>query len=247
MDINTAVNNLKALLDDANPKDYIVKKDKLVVITNWFQRVIRWIQNLFIGAVDEKVRKIFNESIKAINPSFNTSIEKTQFTAPIITDALKKIKDSLFSSTQKQEILDLLECPVTFETLVSPLITPDGQTFSKSTIEELKRKSLEKGTELKNPISQNPMHESQLRPNKLAEEIVKACNTPFFLANAYPGDWKNDPILKLFLNTTTGNLIENPVVLPNGETDEASPANVGYPNRVVITILETRKKQLGIN
>jgi hypothetical protein len=218
-----------------------------------------------------------NGNIKLADKHYDTFIKllgakyKNYKAVPVMSE---KVQDGYFVSygneaalegDEAQEkwandpILKLLEDPVMLDRLDNPHITPEGHTFSKSGLENVES----------NPLTRTPIDRNKLTPNLLAAHIMDArMNQLQGVVKSSTNslkDWHEDPILMLFEDPLTNNLMENLVVAPDGVTydrktlsehlsksNDIMPDGVTrcrpdqlIPNVLCQSILDLRKEQLG--
>lgn len=115
---------------------------------------------------------------------------------------------------------DTLKCPISFEIMTDPVITPNGDTYQREFIERWIR---EKGN---CPITRNPITLNQLIPNKALKQYIETTIPSIKI--------KSKPIIKNILNKifNTNNLqniivpIENVLDEPNVPTESVPDDSV---------------------
>ncbi len=162
------------------------------------------------------------------------------------------------------KIIQLLKCPISLSKLSKPRITEDGHTFSCNNL--IKWKDMGRS----NPLTRKSIDENKLRQNVLAEKLVEARTEQLLgkekIKAESLADWKNDPILKLFEDPITHEMMTNPVIATDNITyDKASlvqylksnenklpdgtsctPEQL-YINRVAEDVLEQRLREIKIS
>lgn len=125
----------------------------------------------------------------------------------------------------REDILNLLSCPVTLEPLVQPTITPDGNTYSAEALKNILTQN-----QPKEPLTNSVLIKEQLRENLIIKRII--CH--FNQKNLY-----EDPTLsypKLLINRNTGDFFINPMINEKGITVEDHSESRRYLNRSLMAL-----------
>ena len=130
----------------------------------------------------------------------------------------------------KDKLVENLKCPITQDLFLNPYITPEGQTFDKTKIEQSIK------TIHANPLTKTKLNIKELIPNRKVLDLVE-----FYKNYSDIFDEKACLVLKSILKKDKDEYYENPVVISSGEkigTTIEGDYNMKYKNLIVKSLIE---------
>ena len=214
---NYLIEENKKLLSSTNKNSSLNVEDKKIEV------ILSYIKNKYKKTFDSNILyKYLQDEIKN---NYGENIDKNKF---------KKI----FLIYIKDKFAESLTCPLTADTFLNPVITPEGQTFDKNyLLKEIRLKG-------QNPLTRNKLDENEIIENKVVLdlcEILKYSEDNFNMENFLE-------MKKLLINPETKTLYTNPYVIKGGirkgETAEGKGTITEYFNRIIFDIIEQNRELL---
>jgi hypothetical protein len=214
---NYLIEENKKLLSSTNKNSSLNVEDKKIEV------ILSYVKNKYKKTFDSNILyKYLQDEIKN---NYGENIDKNKF---------KKI----FLSYIKDKFAESLTCPLTADTFLNPVITPEGQTFDKNyLLKEIRLKG-------QNPLTRNKLDENEIIENKVVLdlcEILKYSEDNFNMENFLE-------MKKLLINPETKTLYTNPYVIKGGirkgETAEGKGTITEYFNRIIFDIIEQNRELL---
>ncbi|MES2142616.1 MAG: U-box domain-containing protein [Pseudomonadota bacterium] len=128
-------------------------------------------------------------------------------------------------------LVEVMRCPILFDTVSIPMITPSGITYNRPEIH------LALQRDAKDPSTRKPCSVRDLRNNYLILAILDIVDTLEKTRDTTKKEALKEKLLKLFCDAT-GKFFTNPVVDENGNTFESEEKNPNYKNIILMNIME---------